>query len=111
MNARQITGALFVTVEFTPLSSNFAGQLCHGVNLVLSDRDLLEGPELGIGRASALLKLYPEQFHAEKMLDILANQAVYDAIAKSEDPHRIALDWQDDLLKFQQLRQKYLLYK
>lgn len=111
LNARQIPGVRFVAIEFTPSSSNFSGQICRGVNLVLTDRDLLDGPELGIELASALLKLYPEQFHAEKMMDILANQAVYDAIAKGEDPHRIALDWQDDLLKFQQLRQKYLLYK
>jgi uncharacterized protein YbbC (DUF1343 family)/CubicO group peptidase (beta-lactamase class C family) len=110
LNARQIPGVRFVAIEFTPSSSNFAGQICRGVNLVLADRDLLDGPELGIELASALLKLYPQQFHAEKMMDILANQAVYDAIAKSEDPHRIALDWQDDLVKFQQLRQKYLLY-
>ena len=98
LNAQQIPGVRFVPVTFTPFSSNFAGQLCRGVNLVLTDRDLLDGPELGIELASALLKLYPEQFHAEKMLDILANQAVYNAIAKGEDPHRIALDWQDDLL-------------
>jgi uncharacterized protein YbbC (DUF1343 family)/CubicO group peptidase (beta-lactamase class C family) len=111
LNARQIPGVRFVAIEFTPASSNFAGQICRGVNLVLTDRDLLDGPELGSELASALLTLYPEQFHAEKMMDILANQKVYDAIAKSEDPHRIALDWQDDLLKFQQLRQKYLLYK
>jgi uncharacterized protein YbbC (DUF1343 family)/CubicO group peptidase (beta-lactamase class C family) len=111
LNARQIPGVRFVAVEFTPTSSNFSGQLCRGVNLLLTNRDLLDGPELGIELASALLKLYPEQFHADKMTDILANHSVYDAIAKSEDPHRIALDWQDDLLKFQQLRQKYLLYK
>jgi uncharacterized protein YbbC (DUF1343 family)/CubicO group peptidase (beta-lactamase class C family) len=111
LNARQIPGVRFVPVTFTPTSSNFAGQLCRGVNLILTDRDLLDGPELGIELASALLKVYPEQFHAEKMMDILANQSVYDAIAKSEDPRRITLDWQDDLLKFQQLRQKYLLYK
>jgi uncharacterized protein YbbC (DUF1343 family)/CubicO group peptidase (beta-lactamase class C family) len=111
LNARQIPGVRFVAVEFTPSSSNFAGQLCRGVNMILTDRDLLDGPEMGIELASALLKLYPEQFHAEKMMDILANQTVYEAIAKSEDPRRIALDWQDDLLTFQQLRQKYLLYK
>ena len=111
LNARQIPGVRFVPVTFTPFSSNFAGQLCRGVNLVLTDRDLLDGPELGIELASALLKLYPEQFHAEKMTDILANQAVYNAIAKGEDPRRIKLDWQDDLRKFQQLRQKYLIYK
>jgi uncharacterized protein YbbC (DUF1343 family)/CubicO group peptidase (beta-lactamase class C family) len=111
LNARRIPGVRFVPLTFTPFSSNFAGQLCRGVNLVLTDRDGLDAPELGIELASALLQLYPEQFHAEKMMDILANQAVYNAIAKGEDPHRIALDWQDDLLRFQQLRQRYLLYK
>lgn len=111
LNARQIPGVRLVPVTFTPFSSNFAGQLCRGVNLVLTDRDLLDGPELGIELASALLKLYPEQFHAEKMMEILASQTVYNAIAKGEDPRRIALDWQDDLLKFQPVRQKYLLYK
>ena len=111
LNARQIPGVRFVPVTFTPFSSNFAGQLCRGVNLILTDRDVLDAPELGIELASALLKLYPEQFHAEKTIDILANQNVYSAIAKGEDPRRIALDWQGDLLTFQQLRQKYLLYK
>ena len=111
LNARQIPGVRFVPITFTPFSSNFAGQLCRGVNLVLTDRDLLDGPELGLELASALLKLYPEQFHMEKMMDILANQTVYNSIVKGEDPRRIAVDWQDDLLKFQQLRQKYLLYK
>ena len=56
-------------------------------------------------------KLYPEQFHMEKILEILASQAVYNALTRGEDPHRIALDWQDDLLKFQQLRERYLIYK
>jgi hypothetical protein len=47
----------------------------------------------------------------EKIIDILASQSVYKALARGEDPRRIALDWQDELLKFQQLRQKYLIYK
>ena len=111
LNARQIPGVRFVPVTFTPFSSNFAGQLCRGVNLVLTDRGVLDSPQLGIELASALLKLYPEQFHAEKVIDILANQSVFAAIAKGEDPRRIALNWQDDLLNFQQLRQKYLIYK
>ena len=53
----------------------------------------------------------PSSSTREKMIDILANQSVFAAIAKGEDPRRIALDWQDDLLKLQQLRQKYLIYK
>jgi len=111
LNTRQIPGVRFVPVSFTPASSNYAGQLCHGVNLVLIAREFLDAPELGMELASALTKLYPQQFHLEKMLEILASQAVYNALARGEDPHRIALDWQDDLQKFQQVRERYLIYK
>lgn len=111
LNARQIPGVRFVPITFTPNASNYSGQACQGVNLLLTDREFLESPELGIELASALLKLYPEQFHIEKMMEILANQAVYNAITHGDDPHTIALNWQDDLRKFQQIRERYLIYK
>jgi uncharacterized protein YbbC (DUF1343 family)/CubicO group peptidase (beta-lactamase class C family) len=111
LNARQIPGVRFVPVSFTPSSSNYSGQLCHGVNLVLTGREFLDAPELGIELASALVKLYPQQYHMEKMIEILASKSVNDALARGEDPHRIALDWQDDLTKFLKLRERYLIYK
>jgi uncharacterized protein YbbC (DUF1343 family)/CubicO group peptidase (beta-lactamase class C family) len=111
LNQREISGVRFVPVSYVPTSSNYAGQKCEGVNIILIERNALDGPELGIELASALHKLYPEQFHMEKMTELLVNQSVYDAIAKGEDPQRIAQDWQEGLNKFQQVRQKYLIYK
>jgi len=111
LNARQIPGVRFVPVNFTPDASNFKGQLCHGVNLVLTERDFLDSPELGIELASALYTLYPQQFHMEKMLEILASKVVYDTLTRGEDPRRIATDWADSLHNFEQVRQRYLIYK
>jgi uncharacterized protein YbbC (DUF1343 family) len=111
LNAREIQGVRFVPTSFTPTSSNYAGQKCEGVNLVLLDRNLLDAPELGIELAAALHKLYPQQWQMEKMIDILATQSVADSLAKGEDPRRIAQDWQERLDQFQQIRQKYLIYK
>jgi len=111
LNARQIPGVRFVPVTFTPASSNYSGQPCHGVNIVLTNREFLDAPELGMELATVLLKLYPQEYHVEKILEILASQAVYDAIIRGEDPHRIDLDWQDDLLKFEKTRERYLIYK
>jgi uncharacterized protein YbbC (DUF1343 family)/CubicO group peptidase (beta-lactamase class C family) len=111
LNAREIPGARFVPVTFTPTAGSYTGQICHGVNLVVTGREFLDAPELGIELAAALLKLYPEQFRIEKMIDILANQTVYQALARGEDPRHIALDWQEELEKFQSLRQRYLIYK
>jgi uncharacterized protein YbbC (DUF1343 family) len=111
LNQREIPGVRFVPVSFIPISSNYAGQMCQGVNLVLLDRNAVDGPELGIELASALLKLYPQQFHIQRMPELLINQSAYDAITSGEDPRRIAQDWQQALDKFQQTRQKYLIYK
>jgi len=111
LNARMIAGVRFVPVTFTPNSSNYSGQKCEGVNLVLLDRNTLDSPELGIELASALHKLYPQDFKLDRMGEILARQSILDAIAMGEDPRRIAQDWQEELDAFQRTRQKYLIYK
>ena len=111
LNEREISGVRFVPLRFTPTASNYAGEQCEGVNLVLVERNALDAPELGIELASALKKLYPQQFHMQRMSELLLNRAVYDALAQGEEPRRIAQDWQEALKKFAQLRQKYLLYQ
>lgn len=111
LNAREISGVRFVPVSFTPSASNYSGQKCEGVNILLTDRNAFDAPELGVELASALHKLYAEQFHMERMIELVVNQSVYDAIAGGEDPRRITADWQERLEKFQQMRQKYLIYK
>jgi uncharacterized protein YbbC (DUF1343 family) len=111
LNGRDIQSVRFVPVVFTPSSSNYAGERCEGVNLIVLDRNTLESPELGIELASALHKLYPNDFKLERMSDLLVNQSVLDAISAGQDPRRIAEDWQERLEEFVRLREKYLLYK
>ena len=111
LNARNISGVRFVPTTFTPSASNYSGQKCEGVNIVLIERNALEAAELGIELASALHKLYPEQWHMQRLIELLDNQSVYDAIAAGQDPRRIAEDWREPLEKFIQVRQKYLIYK
>ncbi len=111
LNARGISGVRFVAASFMPSSGTYHGENCQGINLMVVERNALDGPELGIELASALHKLYPQQYHMDRMMEILANQSVFDAIMQGEDPRRIAEDWQEPLEKFEELRQKYLIYK
>ena len=111
LNGRGIQSVRFVPITFTPSSSNFAGERCEGMNLIILDRNTLDSPELGIELASALHKLYPNDFKMERMADLLVNQSVFEAIGAGEDPRRIAEDWQERLEGFVRLREKYLLYK
>ena len=111
LNTRGLAGVRFVPTAFTPMSSNYSGQACQGVNIVVTDRNALDAPELGTELASALHKLYANDFKIEKMQGLLVNQAVYDALIAGQDPRRIAQDWMDELQKFQKMREKYLIYK
>jgi uncharacterized protein YbbC (DUF1343 family)/CubicO group peptidase (beta-lactamase class C family) len=111
LNARGIAGVRFVPVTFTPTTSNYAGKVCEGVNLVVTDRNGFDAPELGIELAAALRKLYPADFKIERMPELLMNQSVYDALVAGQDPRRIAQEWQEGLEKFQKVREKYLIYK
>jgi uncharacterized protein YbbC (DUF1343 family) len=111
MNARAISGVRFVPVSFTPSASNYSGQLCQGVSIVLLDRNTLDAPEMGIELASALYKLYPKDFKLERIKDLLVNQSVFEALQAGTDPRRIAQDWRQRTQQFEELRQKYLLYK
>ncbi len=111
LNARAIQSVRFVPIVFTPTDRNFSGERCEGVNLIVQDRNTLDSPELGIELASALYKLYPNDFKIEKMAALLVNQSAFDAIKAGEDPRRIAQDWQEKLDVFIRMREKYLLYK
>jgi uncharacterized protein YbbC (DUF1343 family) len=110
LNARGISGVRFVPVTFTPAAAVYKDQKCEGVNVVLTERNALDAPELGIELASALRKLYPADYKIDRMAELLVNQAAFAGLAAGEDPHRIAEDWQEELEKFQVVRKKYLLY-
>jgi uncharacterized protein YbbC (DUF1343 family) len=111
LNARQLAGVRFVPTTFTPKSSNYTDQKCNGVSIIITDRYALDAPELGVELASAILKLYPKDYKPERMIQLVANTEVFQAILAGSDPRRIAEDWRDALDQFQQVRSKYLIYK
>ncbi len=110
LNAREIAGVRFVAISFTPSSSPYSGQLCQGVNIILTDRNALDAPELGIELAAALGKLYPADYKIDRMVELLVNHAAFDALLAGVDPQRIVQDWQEGLDKFEVTRKKYLIY-
>ncbi len=111
LNQRLIAGVRFVPVTFTPTNGAYSGKTCGGVNLIVTDRNVLDAPELGLELAGALQKLYPDHWELSHMLGILANQETFDALTHGDDPRNIAQAWQADLQKFRELRAKYLLYR
>ena len=110
LNARGIQGVRFLPADFKPSSSSFASQVCHGVQILLIDRQELDPTELGVELAAALWKLYPNVFQLEKTLPLIGARWVLKAIEGGEDPSRVVFEWQEPLEHFRTLRSKYLLY-
>ena len=110
LNSRLIAGVRFVPVEFTPASATNVGQKCGGVQIVVTNRETLDAPEMGMELAAALHKLYPGDFDLSKINTLLANQAAFQELQAGRDPRRIAEDWRDGVEKFMAVRAKYLIY-
>jgi uncharacterized protein YbbC (DUF1343 family)/CubicO group peptidase (beta-lactamase class C family) len=110
LNGRKLAGVRFVPTRFTPTSSNYANQVCHGVNILVTDRNQLDGPELGLELASALLKLYPQQYKVDRLDFLMVHAASFEALKRGDDPRGIADTWRDGVAEFMKMRAKYLLY-
>lgn len=111
LNARLIPGVRFVPITFTPTGGPYANQRCAGVNLIVTQRTVLDSPELGMELASALRTLYPNNWKMDNMLTSISNRQVYGQLVAGEDPRDIAEGWREDLERFDAVRAKYLLYK
>ncbi|HYA26953.1 MAG TPA: hypothetical protein VEE82_03050, partial [Thermodesulfovibrionales bacterium] len=110
LNKRNISGVRFIPADFVPSSDRYRKIKCHGVRIVMIDRDELDAPALGIEIISALHRLYPRYFQLEKTFPLIASRGVFDSIRDHRDPVSIAMQWQDGLEEFRKIREKYLLY-
>jgi uncharacterized protein YbbC (DUF1343 family)/CubicO group peptidase (beta-lactamase class C family) len=104
-------GVRFVPASFTPLSPYpYAGTLCHGVQIIVTDRNVFDAPETGILIAAALEHLYPNSFELKKINTLLANQSILTALEDGDDPGKIASDWDGALNTFEEQRKAALIY-
>jgi uncharacterized protein YbbC (DUF1343 family) len=112
LNRRNLPGVRFYPIDFTAQKPYpCAGEVCHGVRVLLTDRDALDAPEMGVEIAAALHRLYPDQFQLQRMNTLLANRTVLDAIAAGTDPRVIAQGWRAALTAFERQRRSALLYR
>lgn len=111
LNKRNIAGVRFVPTSFTPTTSKHEKVKCNGVFMIVTDRNQLDAPHLGMELASALIKLYPKDYKTDKMVNLLGHKPSLEALIAGRDPRWIVDSWREDLEKFKTVREKYLIYK
>jgi len=111
LNARDLPGIRFYPVTFTPAAgSKLGGQACHGVFMIVTDRDRLRPVRVGLEIASALSRLHGQQFKLEDAAALFAPKAVLSRIRAGDDPAAIEASWREDEDRWRTTRAKYLLY-
>lgn len=108
---RGIPGVRFAAADFTPADDRYAGKLCHGVRIELTDRVALNAPQLGIELAAALYRLHPKRFQIGNTLGLIGSSDTLEAIKSGIDPRAASAHWHADLDAFSALRAKYLIYQ
>ena len=111
LNVKNLNGVRFVPIKFKPNASVFAGEMCGGINIIITDRKQFESVRTGMEIAAALRKLYPGDWQVEKFNRLLANQTVFDelkagkSVQEAEKAERVKID------EFTKKRASFLLYK
>ena len=110
LNARNLPGVRFVPVTFTPHASKFAGELCGGINLIVTDRIKFLPVRTGIEIALALRALYLEEWQASKFLTLLANRGTMDGVLAGTDYAALLKKNLPEIKAFNTSRSQFLLY-
>lgn len=110
LEARRIAAVTFTPIHFTPAASVYAGQLCGGIRLTVTDRETLRPVALGIEIAVALRDLYPADWDRSKWNVLLANRKAFDLLRSGATADQIAASWRKELGEFRGRAAPYLLY-
>jgi uncharacterized protein YbbC (DUF1343 family) len=110
LNQKRIPGVRFVPLKFTPKSSVFKDEQCGGINIVITDRGAFKPVLTGIEIATALRRLYPNDWKADSYLRLLVNANTLERVKRGDAPRDIINSWNAQIEEFRRARASILLY-
>ncbi|TWT29908.1 exo-beta-N-acetylmuramidase NamZ domain-containing protein [Blastopirellula retiformator] len=110
IEAYEPPGVRIVPIEFTPTSSKYEGELCNGVNFVITDWETFRPVQLAWSLAAALRKTYPQEWETKRLPTLLGSASVLKQIEAGDSPETITKSYQAGLDEFTQRREAFLLY-
>ncbi|MFQ5742699.1 MAG: exo-beta-N-acetylmuramidase NamZ domain-containing protein [Acidobacteriota bacterium] len=110
LNDAGLPGIRFLPRRRTPESNIYAGQVCNGVDLMITDREAFRAATTAITLASSLYSLAGEKWQAERFARLWGRPEVVEQLRAGMSPAAIAASWKEQLATFRSIRQRYLLY-
>ncbi len=111
MNAMKLPGTEFKAVSFTPVSSKFKGELCHGITLKVTDRTAYQPIRTAFHMLKSAVALHPNDAKLTTYAARLMGVTNLETRLIKETPEAIIAEWDENLVSFNKVREKYLLYK
>jgi uncharacterized protein YbbC (DUF1343 family) len=111
LNGALLPGVSFEPVEFVPDSSTFHGEICHGVQLSVTDREVFEPMRIGLEIARRLALGYGKTWDIDAYLRLLGNDATLDAVRRGLPVTEIVAAYDEELAGFKERRERFLIYR
>ncbi len=111
LNAASVPGVRFVSIQFQPTSSTFAGKPCGGVNIVITDRRRFEPLRTGFEIAVQLRRVYPNDWKADAYGRLLGSQRVLKALLDGRPASEMEAAARDGVADFLRCRKQHLIYE
>lgn len=110
LNELGLAGVRFIPIQFSPTERQYAKETCNGVFIQMTDRDRVNGVEVGLALAYTLRKLYPNDWQPEKMMVICVNRKLVDAVSKGESLRRLKAIAAEGVAAYADRRARVLIY-
>jgi uncharacterized protein YbbC (DUF1343 family) len=110
LNARSLPGVRVYPTTFTPSSSKYAGELCRGVFLIVTDRDALRPVRVGLELIAAIARLHGSKLDTAETWKLYGSREQLDAVKNGSDPAAVSAAWAVPEAQWRERRAKYLLY-
>jgi len=113
LNKLNLLGVRFEPASFTPTSSKYQGLECHGVRVIVTNRDRLESYYTGVRIVEEIARMYPGKLewktaHFDRLC---GTSTIREAITGGRSVDKLPGKWKPTLQSFLKIRDKYLLYR
>ena len=112
LNALNLSAMCFEPVRFTPTSSKYRGRECHGVRIIVTDKDRLTPYSSGVRIVNEICRMYPDQFEwkAAHFDRLCGTSKIRNAITSHSSLDVLQNKWQAELESFLKIRAGYFIY-
>jgi uncharacterized protein YbbC (DUF1343 family)/CubicO group peptidase (beta-lactamase class C family) len=111
LNGTGLPGVSFHPVQFVPTTSLFAGQVCSGIALQLTDRQVFDPIRTGLTVVQAIHQVHPDVFQVDHVNDLLVSRDALDRLKKGEGVDEIAARWAAQVSTLHQVFAQYRIYE